>query len=282
MLYEMLTGEAHPIRIPVEGVSRPISGIVDQALRSDPVKRFQLATQMTSALEAAVQATGLQDPLGQPIGRSFAPAAAQPVGPFPPRPRSAMLPRAAPSCALLIGIVAAAVIGMTVFATMKRSAVMRQEIAVRQADQELAQRTMQEEMERKFPEVYGDSDLDRPLIEPFPVGGKEPAWIAALRQAQRELANEEFERADANLRKVIAESGAGADCNEATNPYLQEAYFCAARAQAKLANPNLAFANLEQAIGLGFRDALRLQAEPDLATLKKDPRWKKIVDRLNR
>ena len=72
------------------------------------------------------------------------------------------------------------------------------------------------------------------------------------------------------------------DCNEATSPCLQEAYYCAARAQVQLSHPDIAFADLEQAIGLGFEDQLRLQTEPDLAPLRKDPRWKKMLDRLNR
>ena len=307
MLYEMLTGEAHPIRIPVEGVSQPISAIVDQALRSDPIKRFQSAAHMTSALEAAVPHVPLIDSDGRFVGKAAgrpsgtieadtdAPggwaALRSPVGPArpaqrvvpsPPRPRTALLPRVAPGCALIIGVVAAAVIGMAVFATKRRSEAMRLEMT-RQTDEEMERQRMQgEELARQFPSLPEDPDLDRPLIGSYPGSGGEPAWVSALRQAQRELENQEYERAEANLRKAISGSGAGADCDAVANPYLQEAYVCAARAQAKLSNPDLAFANLEHAISLGFRDSLRLLAESDLASLRKDPRWKKTMDRLSR
>ncbi|GEM_PF-2780379 len=267
MLYEMLTGEAHPIRIPVDGVSRAISGIVDQALRTDLLKRFQSATQMASALEAAVSSTGVHDPLA-PGG-----VPAQPVGPFPRRPRTLSLPKAAPSCALLIGIVAAAVIGMGVFMTTRRSQAMRQEAEARV-------RAMDEEQIRVTQEVGGTSNLDRPLIDPFPGGGSQSAWLAALHQAEQELENGELERANADLRRLIGNAGVADD--EVTKLNLQEAYYCAARAQAKLSNPDTAFADLQRAIDLGFRDQLRMQTEADLTSLKKDPRWKKMLDRLKR
>ncbi len=53
MLYEMLTGVAHPIRLPVAGVAPGLMDVIDRALSTDPDRRFRTAGEMLAALEGA-------------------------------------------------------------------------------------------------------------------------------------------------------------------------------------------------------------------------------------
>ncbi len=55
MLYETLTGVAHPVRLPVAGVPPGLSGVIDRALSIDPDRRFQSASEMLAALDGAEQ-----------------------------------------------------------------------------------------------------------------------------------------------------------------------------------------------------------------------------------
>src|SRR5258705_384964 len=52
----------------------------------------------------------------------------------------------------------------------------------------------------------------------------------------------------------------------------------AARAYARLGDPDNAFAWLERALNLGYDRLDYLSADPDLASLRKDPRFTKLLD----
>ncbi len=54
MLYEMLTGEAHPVRLPVPGATPALSDVVDRALAADPQHRYQSAVHMRRYLEGGI------------------------------------------------------------------------------------------------------------------------------------------------------------------------------------------------------------------------------------
>ncbi|MEK7866515.1 MAG: serine/threonine-protein kinase [Planctomycetota bacterium] len=56
LLYEMLTGEASPLRLPVREASRTLSDVVERAIESDPSRRFQDASAMIEALAGATHA----------------------------------------------------------------------------------------------------------------------------------------------------------------------------------------------------------------------------------
>lgn len=58
------------------------------------------------------------------------------------------------------------------------------------------------------------------------------------------------------------------------------AHYDLARAHGQLGALDKAFADLDQAIANGFTDRLRVEAEADLATLKKDPRWQGVMQRM--
>lgn len=49
-------------------------------------------------------------------------------------------------------------------------------------------------------------------------------------------------------------------------------------ARARLGNKDSAFAALDRAITVGFRDAAHIQADPDLASLREDPRFKQALE----
>ncbi len=53
MLYEMLTGSTHPVRLPVRGAPSRLSEAIDCALAVDPDDRFQSAAEMLAALDEA-------------------------------------------------------------------------------------------------------------------------------------------------------------------------------------------------------------------------------------
>ena len=142
---------------------------------------------------------------------------------------------------------------------------------------------------------------DAPVLGPYK-GGSEPLWVSSLRDAEKWIAVDEFGRGEEGLRQAIESAGAGADCDEASIPYLREAYYQMARADANLAvgrrssrvssTPpdqfqaaayrDSAFLALERAVELGFCDRERLDREKDLASLRKDPRWNGILNRMNR
>ncbi|GEM_PF-1361790 len=62
LLYEMLTGEASPLRLPVREASRALSDVVERAIEGDPARRFQGASAMIEALAEAAQARVLPPP----------------------------------------------------------------------------------------------------------------------------------------------------------------------------------------------------------------------------
>lgn len=49
---------------------------------------------------------------------------------------------------------------------------------------------------------------------------------------------------------------------------------------ALLAQRDAAFEALEQALSLGYRDAAALQEDPDLASLRADPRFQSLLERM--
>jgi len=59
-----------------------------------------------------------------------------------------------------------------------------------------------------------------------------------------------------------------------TNPSYGLGHYNIACWQAKLGNKDEAFKSLNAATGYGFRDAAWMEKDPDLASLRTDPRWK--------
>jgi tetratricopeptide (TPR) repeat protein len=57
-------------------------------------------------------------------------------------------------------------------------------------------------------------------------------------------------------------------------------FYNAACAYALAGKPSEAFAMLDQAIEKGYRDAAHAKRDPDLATLRTDPRWKPLIERM--
>lgn len=55
MLHEMLTGEAHPVRLPVPGAPPALSDVVDRALSADPDRRQKSAAAMQRAIERGTE-----------------------------------------------------------------------------------------------------------------------------------------------------------------------------------------------------------------------------------
>lgn len=65
------------------------------------------------------------------------------------------------------------------------------------------------------------------------------------------------------------------------DPKYAWAYYDLACLDALEEKPKAAFENLEKAVARGFRDIQHLCRDADLRSLRRDPRWKAIVARIN-
>ncbi len=75
LLFEMLTGEAHPIRLPILGASEELSEIVGRATETRPEHRYASASEMREAADVAVWAPVVPGKTSAPANRSHPPRA---------------------------------------------------------------------------------------------------------------------------------------------------------------------------------------------------------------
>ena len=69
LLYEMLSGQAHPVRLPVSGAPAALSDVVDRALAADPRHRHRSAAEMRRFVERAMGGPPNPGWLGDPGAR---------------------------------------------------------------------------------------------------------------------------------------------------------------------------------------------------------------------
>lgn len=270
ILYEMLTGEPHPVRLPIDGRRSPLSDVVDVALRSHPNERYSAADQMLSDLDEWRPGC-------------IAPAQAVPVVATPSR--------AGTGGGLVAGCAAAVLVavGMAALMTTKRSAAMREsEEAAR--DRQMAEVTAA---------AQASASRSKP-IESLP-DGKWPSWTEEIKNGDAYLARRQFSLALSAYQDGILNAELDVDSPAEAKAIVRDACYATARALSILStgagraenerrlesseketyHAN-AFKMLDRARSLGWCDAAAAQAEPDFAPIRSDPRWRKLLDSLCR
>ncbi len=89
----------------------------------------------------------------------------------------------------------------------------------------------------------------------------------------------QFHNAAAEFRKAQSDSEVAGD---GTKAELQELHYNLACPYTQLGKYGDAIAELRQAVDLGFRDVEQLQSDPDLAPLRTDPEFRRLIERIKK
>lgn len=133
-----------------------------------------------------------------------------------------------------------------------------------------------------------------PATQPSPV----PAWVVAIHKGDAELARSEYSHARSLYEEGMVDAGTPTD--EGTRAIVHDAYVALARVMSMMSTGrtspscdareltpqeaeeyrSTAFAMLERARDLGWKDRAAAEAEKDFEPISKDPRWQKLLDTL--
>jgi len=272
MLYEMLTGEPHPVRLPIVGAPEGLSEVVDRAMRTIAGNRFHSAQDMIAHIE-----TGLTRERIRPSGRAGRPVA--------PRQGGAGL---VAGCAILVLLLA----GMTAFMVTRQTSDVRKQAEIEAARaREVASRAA----------AARSSMPGATPIRPDPGGTAKPEWVTSIKNGDAALARRDYAAARQAYEDGIVNSELDVDSDEQAKSIVRGACYDLARVFSMLSTGSFtsnmarslspadaedlrtkAFKMLEKARGLGWCDSAGAQAESDLKPLRSDPRWRKLLDSLCR